>query len=306
MITIDFDKADKIGNGISELNVDAKNILEVSNNIDTSGVASYSPNTVARTARIQSGLKTMSSILSTFYSTYKICINRYRSVYENSEYGIGQIKGLNGSTKGLSGGKIIGKSADGKMLKVSFGGKEFYVTNTEINCLDYENYVQESGIYQNMGVGGNQCQTLAQIYAVDMLRGSWTSAAEIEDTNGMSWSPYHRMENIKKSETSTKPIIDFTYNELKAGRPVALQVSQVNSDLGERHWVTVVGFSSNVKSANDLNADTLLVIDCVDGTIQTLSQSRSLGGHERDLYKWNGVYQVNGATSEFLESEVNS
>ena len=45
-------------------------------------------------------------------------------------------------------------------------------------------------------------------------------------------------------------------------------------------------------------------MDCVDGKIQTLSQARSEGGHERKLYNQGGKYLAHGATQKFLDSEV--
>ena len=42
---------------------------------------------------------------------------------------------------------------------------------------------------------------------------------------------------------------DVTYDELNKGNPVVLQVTQKRSNEGLRHFVTVVGYSSNVTSS---------------------------------------------------------
>lgn len=301
MIAIDFDKAETLGNGIGELSTNCEGVVTACKGIDAGRVSSFSPGAEAATVKIQSGMGSISGLLSNYHSTYLSSIAKYRELYEKSLLDVNNTKKITSLPNRYT---IIGPTDDGKMLRVTVNGREFCIANTSINCIEYEQFVSNARTYQNAGVGGGQCQTLAQIYAVDMMRGSNTTARQIENPNGLPWSPYIRMENTKKSENSTTPITDFTYNELLNGRPVALQVTQVNSEFGERHWVTVVGFDSSVKSASDLNADTILVMDCVDGKIQTLSQSRAQGGHERDLFKWNGVYQVNGATSEFLQKEV--
>ena len=62
---------------------------------------------------------------------------------------------------------------------------------------------------------------------------------------------------------------------------------------------------SSVTSAQDLTPDKILVLDCVDGKIQTLGQARSEGGHERRLYAQGGNYQALGPTENFLSKEVN-
>ena len=205
-----------------------------------------------------------------------------------------------------TGRAIIKGSNNGKTFRAIVDGEEWICPNTKINCIDYEAYVQKAGSYQNNGVGGGQCQTMSQVHSVDMMRGSYTTAREIEDgTVGEVWSPYNRMKGGVAS-TNQNDIWEYVYKELTNGRVVPLQVSQVDSYKGDRHWVTVCGISPSVKSAADLNPDTIMVLDCVDGELQKLSKSRAAGGHERYLYKWDGSYQVNGATPEFLEKEVNN
>ena len=195
---------------------------------------------------------------------------------------------------------IIESVEGGKLLKVSVEGREFYICNSKINALDYEKYVQKYGLTQNNGLLGGQCLVLSQYYAVDMMRGTWTSKSTMASGGG---SPATRINDVVTSE-SIDPILKYIYEETLAGRPTVLQVTQVNSYKGERHLVTVVGFDSSVKSYKDLNADNILVLDCVDGKVQTLSKSRASGGHERDIYAQAGKYSVRGATDAFKSQEV--
>ena len=108
------------------------------------------------------------------------------------------------------------------------------------------------------------------------------------------------MQKTVEDKESKQPILDFIFEEANAGRPTALQVTQVDSDKGDRHWVTVIGYAASVDSASGLNADTLLVMDTTDGKIHKLSLC---GLEGRDLYN-NGVYKVNGATDLFLSEVV--
>lgn len=205
-----------------------------------------------------------------------------------------------GSAKKADTSTIIESVQGGKMLKVKVDGKEYYICNSKINALDYEQYVQKEGLTQNDGVCRGDCMLLSQYYAVDMMRGSWTSKDTMVNAQG---APAPRINDYVKSE-NRESILKYIYEEALAGRPTVLQVTQVNSSMGDRHLVTVVGFDTSVKSYQDLNADTILVLDCFDGKIQTLSKSRAEGGHERDLFAQGGLYFARGATSEFLAKEV--
>lgn len=195
---------------------------------------------------------------------------------------------------------IIESVNGGKMLKVKIDGKEYYIANTKINALDYEEYVQKNGLTQNDGVCAGDCMILSQYYAVDMMRGTWTSKETMVNGEG---SPATRINDYVQSENEDD-VLKYIYDEVLDGRTTVLQVTQVNSDKGDRHLVTVVGFDSSVKSYHDLNADTILVLDCFDGEVQTLSKSRSEGGHERDLFAQGGTYFARGATDNFIAKEV--
>ena len=198
---------------------------------------------------------------------------------------------------------IVGSVEGGKMIKITVDGKEFYVANTRISVVDYEKYVQKSGLYQNTGFMSSECSTLAQVYGVDMMRGTYTARS---DDAVQAQSPCTRMLD-GVSSPSEDDVKKYLYQELTNGRMCSLQATQVMTESkGWRHVVTVVGFDSSVKSWQDLNPDTILVLDCVDGKIQTLGKSRSSGGHERKLYAQGGKYMAHGATQEFLTKEVNN
>ena len=62
-------------------------------------------------------------------------------------------------------------------------------------------------------------------------------------------------------------VLKNVYNEISNGRPCLIQVNG-NKAGTSRHYVTVVGFKSSVKSANDLDEDDLLIIDSWDGKLE--------------------------------------
>lgn len=218
------------------------------------------------------------------------------------------IKALNGSVKDLQKAtvastgtqgspqiSIVDGSTTGKLYKVNYNGTEFYVANTKLNLFDYQNYILKNGIYQNAGFLGGRCDLLSQNYAVDLMRGSY-SRKNVFGTSSVS--PATRINNQVRSQNPDDVLL-YMYNEINSGRPVALQVTQKRSNEGLRHFVTVVGFDSSVKSYKDLTPDKILVMDCVDGKVQKLSD------RNRKLFNQGGKgYYALGATQTFLAKEV--
>jgi hypothetical protein len=187
------------------------------------------------------------------------------------------------------------------MIKITINGQDFYVVDTKISVEDYEKYVQNNKLYQNAGLLGGECMILSQYYAVDLMRGTYTSKGSMASLSG---GPATRINNHVTSQNE-QDVLNYAYNEINEGRPVVLQVTQVNSNKGLRHLVTMVGYTPDVKSAADLTPDNILVLDCVDGKLQTLGQARSEGGHERRMFNQGGKgYHVVGATNKFLAKET--
>lgn len=116
----------------------------------------------------------------------------------------------------------------------------------------------------------------------------------------MKGSPATRI-NEKVRSQSKDEVLSYVYNEIQEGHPVVLQVTQKRSNEGLRHLVTVVGFKENVTSYSQLTSENILVLDNVDGKIQTLSE------RNRELYNQggNGYYAL-GPTENFLAKEVNT
>ena len=182
--------------------------------------------------------------------------------------------------------------SSGTMYNYNYNGQNFNVANTKINVDDYAAYIQKNKMYQNAGFLGSQCMLLSQYYASDMLRGEYTSKDTMANHGG---SPAVKMNERAISE-SEEPVKEYMYNELSQGHPVVLQVTQKRSNEGLRHLVTAVGYSSSVNSYQDLTPENILVLDCVDGKVQTLNE------RNRKLYNQGGKYQSLGPTEKFLAS----
>ena len=178
----------------------------------------------------------------------------------------------------------------GAMRTYTYNGKTFNITNSSISLDDYQAHLQKNGLYQNAGLLGSRCDMLSGYYAMDLLRGSYTSKSTMEAGSGGSCYNLNRT----VSDVNVEPIMQYTYDELSKGNPVVLQVTQKRSNEGLRHFVTVVGYDSGVTSYKDLTPENMLVIDCVDGKIQTLNE------RNRNYYNQKGKYYAKAPTMEFL------
>lgn len=189
---------------------------------------------------------------------------------------------------------IVDGNKTGKTLRVNYDGSEFYIPKTKIGLLEYEKYVTEKGISQNDYLHVD-CDVLSQNYAVDLMRGTYTPRS-IFGTRAAAPAP--RINKQVRSQ-NINDVLAYIYNEINNGRPTALQVTQRRSNEGLRHFVTVVGYDASVKSYTELTPDKILVLDCVDGKVQRLSdRNRSLFNQAQ-----NGYYAL-GATDVFLAKEV--
>ena len=212
----------------------------------------------------------------------------YQAADQNANDVIGGVGGATLTTNSSQDSQTLVNG--GTMYTYMHNGQSFNVTNTKINLDDYAAYIQKNKMYQNAGFLGSQCMLLSQYYASDMLRGKFTSKDTMANHGG---SPAVKMNERTKS-SSEQPVKDYMYQELAQGHPVVLQVTQKRSNEGLRHFVTVVGYNSSVTSYKDLTPENMLVIDCVDGKIQTLNE------RNRNYYNQKGKYYAKAPTMEFL------
>lgn len=233
---------------------------------------------------ILSNLTTMSNYLISTSSAYQ-------TADQNANGTITAIGDLTGTGDGSS-TNVQAALAGGVMYTYTYNGQTFNVANTKINVDTYAEYLQKNKIYQNAGFMGGDCMLLSQYYASDMLRGSYTSKDTMANHGG---SPAVKMNERTKS-SAQEPVMQYMYQELSQGHPVVLQVTQKNSYKGSRHLVTAVGFKSTVTSYQDLTPENILVLDCVDGKVQTLNE------RNRKLFAQGGTFQALGPTNTFLAS----
>ena len=161
-----------------------------------------------------------------------------------------------------AGSKIYYLTADMEVSRtntlINYG--EYYVVNTAYPVIDYYNHIQKYGIYQEATTDyRNKCLGVSYLYARDLTVGSAKKDMDSAYAGAETW---YTMTNSPEEQTA----LDIVYREITAGRPVAMNVKGPTY----RHWVTVVGFKTDVTSAADLKAEDLLILDSWDGKVERM------------------------------------
>lgn len=166
--------------------------------------------------------------------------------------------------------------AEGKTKTVSILGSTWTVPNTKYDLLEYDKSLKKhkvaqdsqtctwSGSCSKSTADNDKCMSFAETFAYDLYYGTTTS-----DVQAPKWArSYYVNKSIK--EDSLDKTLAVIYNQLNGGFPVVAQVSY-NADFSKknntRHFITVVGYRSSVKSFADLKVDDLLILN-TNGKIQ--------------------------------------
>lgn len=160
---------------------------------------------------------------------------------------------------GLSSSMEVSRTA----TLINYG--EYYVVNTNYSVIDYYNHIQEKKIYQAADSRySNSCSSVAHLHAKEMTFGKAGNNLHNLMQKGGIDSCYHKNNFLSENK---QVVLNEIYNELSKGRPVTLNCANNN---GGRHWVTVIGFKTEVKSGSELKAEDLLILDAWDGEIERM------------------------------------
>lgn len=166
---------------------------------------------------------------------------------------------------GIYGGDsdYAGNGSSGTISTSSLMDGSYMVIDTAISVEDYLKIVSSNRISQNNDSDkyGGYCLAFAYIHAYSLYSGD-TSKRASDSHDYVFASKFKGFEHDDKSE-----VLKNVYNELSNGRPCLIQVNG-NKTGTSRHYVTVVGYKSSVKSASDLTEDDLLIIDSWDGKLE--------------------------------------
>ncbi len=149
-------------------------------------------------------------------------------------------------------------------------GITYIVPNGKISVGQYTKHTKSRGIYEttNYSRYGDHCLGFAYVHAYDIYSGNTKDNAE-------SGYKYQHAGQFKGyTNDSKQAVLAKVYNEINSGRPVVLQVNG-NKKGTSRHYVTVLGYNSNVKSANQLTEDDLIILDSYDGNVKRVGKNGS-------------------------------
>ena len=114
----------------------------------------------------------------------------------------------------------------------------------------------------------DKCLSFAETHAYALYTGKMDDTAQKASTYPHSGA-FTSFKTDSKEEALNK-----IYTEITSGRPVVVQVNG-NKKGTSRHFVTVIGFNSNVTEASKLTEKDLLIIDSYDGKVERMDTENS-------------------------------
>ncbi len=155
-------------------------------------------------------------------------------------------------------------------IDLSLLDENWKVVNTKLNVSEYASLAYNKGIRQNSNSEryGDLCLAFSYVHASNLYNGSTTDNAE----SAYNWA--HAGEFTDYFNDNKQETLSVVYDQVKEGKPVILQVNG-NKQGTSRHFVTVVGVKSNVKSASDVKESDLLILDSWDGQLERMDTSTS-------------------------------
>ena len=211
-------------------------------------------------------LETINVKVKDMTETFKVVNNYLSGAKENYQTGDAAASAVNAeATSDYS--SITGS---GTMVVGNYKGNTYNVANTKGELQSYINYISKNEVAEtkDLDLYSGNCLGFAYVHAYGIYsnRRNYTAEDGKHYRAGCSFNKYI---NDDKQAVLTK-----VYTELNANKPVVLQVNG-NAKGDSRHFVTVVGYKSNVKNAGELKETDLLIIDSYDGRLKTMDQEGS-------------------------------
>lgn len=170
----------------------------------------------------------------------------------------------NGGT-GAPGGDsdYTGNGSNGTISESALMDGSYKVIDTAVSVDKYLKIISSNRIAQNndTDVYGGYCLAFAYLHAYSLFSGDTSKRAP----DALDYVFAGKFKGFEHDDQSV--VLKNVYNEVSNGRPCLIQVNG-NKKGTSRHYVTVVGYKSSVKSASDLTEDDLLIIDSWDGKLE--------------------------------------
>jgi hypothetical protein len=176
----------------------------------------------------------------------------------------------NSSTQGGQGSTDYNPSNGGSgTTTIKTLGNTWTVLNSKTSVTSYSNHLKNKGVRQNANdAWGDKCLGFSYTHAY----GLYTNNKSYTGKDGAGYTGASKFTVFV--DDNKQAVLKAIYNEINAGRPCVLQVNG-NKKGTSRHYVTVVGYKSNVRSGDTITEDDLLIIDSWDAKLETMDGSSS-------------------------------
>lgn len=164
-----------------------------------------------------------------------------------------------------------GSSLDsGNCIDLSILDANWKVVNTKLSVFEYASLAYNKGIRQNSNTErySDLCLAFSYVHASNLYNGQTGDNAE----SAYNWNhagEFYDYFNDNKQET-----LKTVYEQVSEGKPVIMQVNG-NKAGTSRHFVTVVGIKSDVKSADQVQESDLLILDSWDCQLERMDTNTS-------------------------------
>lgn len=209
---------------------------------------------------------------------------------------VSQAKGMDGAVKDI---KLAEKPkleneqlyGNKKLELITFEGKKYFAIKTANgSVIDFSNALQQYGLTQtdNAAAYGNSCLGVAKAYGNRILGG--INSSNMDAFYSGAYTTYDGGTHYGNKQDALTAI----YNQIIQGKPCVIDVisnQTENKGANNRHFATVVGIRSDVKSAKDLKEEDLLIIDSWDGKLEDVNYTDAKDRHMR-LDRSSQTYRV--------------
>lgn len=220
---------------------------------------------------VNDNIEFLESAIKTFEEAESVAVSSGKPVLENFFSNFANLHGL------------------GNTYIIEFEGKTYKVVKTDMDPLEYAAIINSKALSQKTDHFSG-CLMVAQWYAYQMYSGITPTRKDFETLRG---NPSGNINRSFKSE-NIEDIKAELFNSINNRQPMVVKVT---SKQVSRHYVTAIGFTTDVTDPSQITEKNILVLDPATGKVSTLYDS---GWGERAFLAQQNEFEVIGPNANLM------